>query len=321
MDDHADHDNYTFILSPTDAMWRGLQYCGLERGQQKTMTLHKQVSEFKAHYGSSPLVVVANIWSDLCSTTIEGARLKEEEKLEKGFKKFMVGMFFLWTYPKNMQLMTSRFHVALRSLQGSELWYWPKKIQALKGLKIGWAPGSESDDGIIIGLSVDGVDFRCWEKKHPRYNQDPKMCSIKFKKAAFKYEITLDVHEAKIRNLNGGHIGGTHDLTMFRDPETGKLKEYLQTTGKMVIADRGYETSEVDEIGMFAIPSSIDSQELGHFKSRARCRHETLNGRLKNFKCLQDTFRHSMDKHKTCFEAVCVIVQYQMDNGSPIFSV
>jgi hypothetical protein len=319
MDDHADHANYTFM--PTDVMWRGLQYCGIGRGQQKAMQLDKKVLEFKAHYGSSPLVV-ANIWSDLCSTTIEGACLEEKEKLEKGFKKFMLGMFFLWTYPKNMRLMTSRFHVALRSLQGAELWYWPKKIQALKGLKIGWASGSESDDEIIIGLSVDGVDFRCWEKKHPRYNQDPKMCSVKFKKAAFKYEITLDVHQAKIRNLNGGHIGGTHDLVMFRDPETGELKEYLlENPGKMVIADRGYSTGEPDEIGMFALPNSADSKELAHFKSRARCRHETLNGRLKNFKCLQDTFRHGMENHKTCFEAVCVIVQYQMDNGYPIFSV
>ena len=117
MDDHADHNNYTFILSPADVTWRGLQYCGLGRGQQKAMQLDTKVSAFNAHYGSSPLVV-ANIWSDLCSTTIEGARLKEEEKLGKGFKKFMLGLFFLWTYPKNMQLMKSRFNVALQSLQG-----------------------------------------------------------------------------------------------------------------------------------------------------------------------------------------------------------
>jgi hypothetical protein len=318
MDNHAE---YTYILSPTDVMWRGLAYCGLGRDQQEAMTLDTKAGMFKAHYGSSPLVV-ADIWSDLCSTTIEGARLEKAEKLEKGFKKFMVGMFFLWTYPKNMQLMTSRFHVALRSLQGAGLWYWPRKIQALKGLKIGWeTPGSESD-AIIIGLSVDGVDFRCWEKKHPRYNQNPKMCSVKFKKPAFKYEITLDVFKPKIRYLNGGHIGGTHDLVMFRDPETGGLKEYLLATGgKMAIADRGYATAELDEIGMFALPRSTDSQELGHFKSRARCRHETLNGRLKNFKCLQDTFRHGMDNHKTCFEAVCVIVQYQMDNGYPFSNI
>jgi hypothetical protein len=59
-----DHDNYTFILSPTDLMWRGLQYCGIELGDQKAVTLGKKVTEFKAHYGSSPLVV-ANLWSDL----------------------------------------------------------------------------------------------------------------------------------------------------------------------------------------------------------------------------------------------------------------
>jgi hypothetical protein len=67
MDDHADHNTYTFILSPMDAMWRGLQYCGIDLGQQKAMKLDKKVSEFKVHYGSSP-AVVANIWSDLCST-------------------------------------------------------------------------------------------------------------------------------------------------------------------------------------------------------------------------------------------------------------
>jgi hypothetical protein len=321
MDDNTDHDNCMSILTPTDVMYRGLQYCGLEYGQQKAVTLRRKVEQFKAHYGSSPLVV-ANIWSDLCSTDIEEARFNEVDKRVKGFKKFMMGMFFLWTYPKNMVLMTSRFKVALRSLQGAELWYWLKKIQALKGLKIGWASGSESNDEIIIGLSVDGVDFRCWEKKHPRYNQDTKMCSVKFKKAAFKYEITLDVHQAKIRNLNGGHIGGTHDLVMFRDPETGELKEHLlENPGRMVIADRGYSTGKPDEIGMFALPNCADSKELAHFKSRARCRHETLNGRLKNFKCLQDTFRHGMDNHKTCFEAVCVIVQYQMDNGYPFSNI
>ena len=28
-----------------------------------------------------------------------------------------------------------------------------------------------------------------------------------------------------------------------------------------------------------------------------------------------------MDKHKICFEAVCVIVQFQLENGSPLFDV
>jgi hypothetical protein len=36
----------------------------------------------------------------------------------------------------------------------------------------------------------------------------------------------------------------------------------------------------------------------------------------------RETFRHGgMDEHKHVFEAVVVIVQYQMDNGSPIFAI
>jgi hypothetical protein len=39
------------------------------------------------------------------------------------------------------------------------------------------------------------------------------------------------------------------------------------------------------------------------------------------FKCLSDTFRQGMDIHKFAFEAVCVTFQYQMDDGSPIYTV
>jgi hypothetical protein len=53
----------------------------------------------------------------------------------------------------------------------------------------------------------------------------------------------------------------------------------------------------------------------------ARLRQETSNGRLKFFEALQQTFRHHVDKQKLELEAICVIVQYQIDNGSPIFDV
>ena len=57
------------------------------------------------------------------------------------------------------------------------------------------------------------------------------------------------------------------------------------------------------------------------FKRRARARHETFNGRLKNFKILAERFRHGVPKHKAVFEAICVIVQYDMENGHPMFDV
>jgi hypothetical protein len=60
---------------------------------------------------------------------------------------------------------------------------------------------------------------------------------------------------------------------------------------------------------------------LCQFKSYDRACHETFNGRIKNFKCLLDWFHHGIKKHHICFKAVCVIVQYQMENGSSVFDV
>jgi hypothetical protein len=48
---------------------------------------------------------------------------------------------------------------------------------------------------------------------------------------------------------------------------------------------------------------------------------ETFNRRLRCFETLSRTFTHGWDKHKLAFEAVVVTVQYQMENGSPIFCV
>jgi hypothetical protein len=60
---------------------------------------------------------------------------------------------------------------------------------------------------------------------------------------------------------------------------------------------------------------------LNNFKSRAQLRQETFDGRLKFFGSLKDTFWHGYDNHKFVFEAIAVIVQYQMDNGSESFAV
>ena len=96
--------------------------------------------------------------------------------------------------------------------------------------------------------------------------------------------------------------------------------------GKMLIADSifkaGTNADQKDEEGMFSIPNSNDPEELRAFKSHARAWHETFNGRLKNFEILKQTFKSvDVEKHGMAFRAISVIVQYQMDNGSPIFEL
>jgi len=60
---------------------------------------------------------------------------------------------------------------------------------------------------------------------------------------------------------------------------------------------------------------------LCEFKHCVCSCHETFNAQLKNSKCLAECFQHGTDKHKIVFEAVGVICQYQMENGSPLFDV
>jgi hypothetical protein len=127
------------------------------------------------------------------------------------------------------------------------------------------------------------------------------------------------IYEPKIVWIKGPIRCGKGDCDIFQDDG---LKENMGSTpGKMGIADSDYEMGIAEDMGFLCVPNTGNSRELRHFKSRVCCQHKTLNGRLSNFKILQDTFRHGMKCHGIAFEAVAIIVQYQMDNGAQIFDV
>lgn len=127
--------------------------------------------------------------------------------------------------------------------------------------------------------------------------------------------------------VKGPTRAGRSDNVVYSEREDGEdeeptLKEQMESTpGKMAVADAGFGLKAGGHFGLLCLPNSKDSKELARFKTRARCRHETFNGRINNFAILQHTFRHGWKCHKFALEAVVVIVQYQMDNGAPIFDV
>jgi hypothetical protein len=49
-------------------------------------------------------------------------------------------------------------------------------------------------NGRICIVSVDGVDFKVWEMKHPTMTTDKGGCSHKFNHGALKCEIAIDIH-------------------------------------------------------------------------------------------------------------------------------
>ena len=162
------------------------------------------------------------------------------------------------------------------------------------------------DTGQRCLVSVDGIDFSipeptpwssCW-------------WSHKFNGPGLRYEVVICIVTGWIVAFNGPfECGSWPDLKIFRS----KLKRCLKAWER-VIADRGYK-------GDPKIVTQNDARDEKHKKqmSDVRARHETVNGRLKQWKALSSRWRHDKDKHHIVFRAVAVIVQLRIMNGFPPF--
>jgi len=162
-------------------------------------------------------------------------------------------------------------------------------------------------------MSVDGTHCRIFEPKHPTKSKNPQYYSHKFRQAGVNYEIGLSLFTNHVLWVNGPYPAGQNDMKIFR--EQG-LMEVLPV-GALITGDRGYRGLP----DVISTPNPHDSEELREFKRRARARHESLNQRLKRFWCLQNCFRHGVHNHEAIFVAIGVIVQFQIENGSPLYDV
>lgn len=306
------------IKTPSDVLTLGLGFVGIPRCEQQRKTHKQLLALFHDHYGCLP-VDLSLMWSDLQTTNVENAKLKPEEKMPKAFKMFMAANFLLWAHPKNASIFASRFKICKRYIQSNKhLWKWVFKMSALLEDKVVWdeATLSDNDYAIFIG-SVDGVDFNIWEKPSNRYNIDKGFMSYKSRHGAYRYLVAVSVWDSKCIYVHGPvKAGEVVDLDLFRLDLKAKMRAL---PGKMLVGDRGFQTSEPDEVGIIAVPNPRDSRELATFKTRVRQRHESFNCRLKHYKILQDVFRFAIDKHEHVVRAVVTRVQYAMDSGSPLF--
>ena len=317
------------LLSSTDVLKTGLLI--LDIRFRKGVSYAGMRKEFKRHYGSSPEVLAAQFY-DMQKTTHPVSKLTAEENNMQGFWWYLIAHGYLWAYHKNSSQLAQTFKTVLsrRDAYGEKLWYWIAKIAALKDEKIVWPEKLDDPSAEIFIISVDGVDFKIWEKKHPLVNQDRKMFSKKSQSAGLKYEIAISTYDSKCVWISVPFRCGKHALSVFQgeeDKRNEKLRNELgcapyealenkMKPGKLANADRGYRGGRGT-----ATPNSFDPKDLAKFKSRGRARHETFNGRLKFYDILNKTFRHGVCKHKLAFEAVAVTVQYQMDHGAELFEV
>lgn len=284
----------------------GLQLAGYTEKEIGRMKEKGKRENFVVHFGSRPHVLT-KMWDDLKQTQNEDAKIDEawDDPV-----KFLMAHYFLKNYPRDRQ-MPAIFHFSRKVIR-AWIWYYIGKMSALKTDKIIW-PEEWKDRVKQFLISVDGVHFWTREAPHPELPYDKTWFSHKNKMAGVSYEIGVSLEESRIVWFSGPWPAGTSDITIFNKP--GGLKSKLKN-GNMGVADNGYPSRKL------AKPSSKDLDDVRKFKAIARARHETVNKRLKVFQSLVQRFRHSpADKHELIFSSVCVIVQYQMELGQPLFDV
>jgi len=200
------------VLTGLDALRLGLEFLKMPEEEQETYGPDKCEEFFNAAYGSHS-EIIAEIWADLQPT------LLEKERTRTGLKSFFMALYLLYCYPRNAKLIQVHFGpVGEVKTRGRPIWSWVENIASLFASKIGWHPRLDDvNEGQEFILSVDGVDFRTYERRdHPLYPIDRQRCSHKFKHAALKYQIALSISEDKIIWISQQAIGGVHDLTHIR---------------------------------------------------------------------------------------------------------
>jgi hypothetical protein len=68
-------------------------------------------------------------------------------------------------------------------------------------------------------------------------------------------------------------------------------------------------------------PGNDVSSKNSEMQGRVRARHETLNGRLKNWGILNQVFRHDPQCLSHVFRACAMVTQLTIENGEPLFEV
>jgi hypothetical protein len=311
-----------FLLTPTELLRFGLILMGFSPPRVDRVNQKQKMDWWASEFRATPQVY-AMVFEDLQTTDIEDACIGNDAT-ETECKYFMIAMHFLACYPK-MNSMERTFNLSAKTLR-EQIWFYLGKVQALKVSKVVWPTrwNPNEDDGVetTFILTVDGIHFRVNEPQHPIYSKNAKYYSHKFHSAGLDYEIAMSIFEDRVVWINGPFRAGQNDKAVFKAGLLQKMQEEKNRRGLnglvLGLADHGYKGVAKD---ILTHHSSHDTEEVREFKSRALSRHENFNGRITSFEVLKQEYRHDLETHPVCFEAVVVICQYHLDNGSSLLVV
>jgi len=293
------------IITVKDFLHMGLRLAGFSRKRIRRCAEATNCQRFRDRHGPTPKSV-AQVWEEMQTTTIAEAFVAAECRDPR---HCLMALHFVKRCDTESEREATHDEPTMKMRDWR--WHFLERIQALKAAKIVWP--EPLGDAIWV-ISIDGVD--CWtlEHNHEEHAQDPARHSHKCNKAALRCELGLSLNSNKLIWMNGPHEAGKFsDRKIFRK----KLPKKLKALKKMGIADGGH-TSCPQQLSM---PNAHDSKSVRKFKSRALKRQERFNNKTKCCQVLSSRFRHGERRFPVCFEAVCVLCQHDIENGSPLFNV
>ena len=314
-------------LTTCDVLRQGLDLVGVDTGRIGDTA---KETKFRAHFGSNPQVY-RNMYEDLLGHKII------DSPNDLPLTTLLMVIFWLCHYPTE-HLQSSRFGMCNETCRKWN-WHVVRLLHELFEIKIRWPARFSNANYHQHIIGVDGIHCLTKEKQTDTRPYNRLDFSHKHGCASFTYEVGCAVWMQRCVWVNGPFPAGTSDLQMFRmqDGEGRSISDRcparwrrtpatsLKATipvGKKAIADHGLR-AETEKV---AVSRSTDSERVRNLKARVKAREENFNGRLKNFAVLDHKFRHGAgddgpEKHGLCFRAVVCIVQYQLENGSPLFNV
>jgi hypothetical protein len=162
-------------------------------------------------------------------------------------------------------------------------------------------------------MTIYGTDFRVPQKGLPKKGN--AFASHKYAgKSALRYELGISIFGGNLVWIQGSYPAGKYtDIIIFNKVLTNFLEP-----GERVEADDGYR-GHADKIK--CPKNDANPTKNLAMQGRARVRHETFNGRLKNWGILSQVFRHHISLHGDDFRTCAVLMQLAIDNGEPLFWV
>jgi hypothetical protein len=286
--------NRIMTLSIHEVLEAGLIYGGYSP-KQRNRSYAQLLVWFKANYGAHPLVYCV-LWEEL-----------DLIDRERNLKYFFLCLSWLKNYDTE-SILAGRWNLDEKTIR---LWveYYAECLSIICEGKIQLP--DEWDDDIFVGV-VDGTHSRCFKPSHPEFPFDASYKSHKLGKDGLAYEVMLDMKGNPIW-INGPYPAGLPDIAIYN----AQLGQIIPA-GKLVIGDKGYQGPAT-----CSVPNAYDTYDVREFKRGHRARMEQYNGRLKNFRVLENTFRSKgadrLAKHKMAFCAINAIVATQLSCGFPLF--